>query len=126
MSAHKTQEQVRALENADKPRRLVVVATGDEVVEAEDATRPLQMPPELAFEEGEPTDPFGALTLAPSDPGARERTVDDEEPTDPFGSAGLVSALDDGADEESLEAGFELARPDTLVGPPRMILVEND
>ena len=124
MSPRQKKDHDQALEEAVSQPQLVVVACDDDEVEADDATRQLQLPPELAIEDEEPTDMFGALALAPP-PG--ESFVLSGEPTDHFGVVPLTPVGCSLPEEEPPEPEVAIdTREDTLVGPPRVACAAGD
>ena len=123
MSSRQTEDPRPSPEDKAAQPKLVVVACDTEEVEPEDATRPLQMPPELAelpVGEEEPTDMFGALSVAPS----TESFSVGEVLTDHYGVRPLrpISRPHSvpAAEPEEEEVGIDSEHEDTVVGPPRV------
>ncbi len=125
MSPRKNHDDDQPQDEAPGQPRLVVVACDRDEVEPDEATKPLQMPPELAIDEEEPTDMFGALALAPP-PG--ESLVLSDEPTDHFGVVPLtpVGKVLEEEEPEEVEVAVSEVPEDTLVGPPRVACAVGD
>jgi hypothetical protein len=121
MSSRQTEDRQPSPEERPGPAQLVIVASNAEAVEAEDATRPLELPPELAelpIEEEEPTDMFGALSLAPPSEsfGINDGTTDHYGvlPLSPITRPRCCEAEDRGDEEVGIDSEHE----ETIVGPP--------